>query len=98
MFPFSAREGTPASRMPQVHGAVVARRAAALREKGVSALRAHLANARGARIEILLENEEQGRAPDFTPVKLASRHETGVFVKAQVCGHDGSALLATVAA
>jgi threonylcarbamoyladenosine tRNA methylthiotransferase MtaB len=98
VFPFSAREGTPAARMPQVHGAVVARRAAALREKGAAALKAHLANASGARIEILLENEEQGRAPDFTPVKLASRHETGVFVKAQVSGHDGSALLATVAA
>ena len=98
VFPFSAREGTPAARMPQVHGAVVARRAATLREKGTAALKAHLGNARGARIEVLLENEEQGRAPDFTPVKLASPHTDGVFVNAQVSGHDGGALLATVAA
>ena len=98
VFPFSPREGTPASRMPQVHGAVVARRAATLREKGSAALKAHLAKASGARIEILLENEDQGRAPDFTPVKLAKPHKAGVFVQAQVSGHDGGALLATVAA
>ena len=98
VFPFSARDGTPAARMPQVHGAVVAKRAATLREKGAGALKAHLANARGARIEILLENEGHGRAPDFTPVKLASPHNGGVFVTAQVSGHDGGALLATVAA
>ena len=98
VFPFSPREGTPAARMPQVHGAVVARRAATLREKGAGALKAHLAKASGARIEILLENEDHGRAPDFTPVKLASPHNGGVFVTAQVSGHDGGALLATVAA
>ena len=98
VFPFSAREGTPASRMPQIHGAVVAKRAATLREKGAGALQAHLAKASGARIEILLENEGHGRAPDFTPVKLARPHRAGVFVKAQVSGHDGGALLATVAA
>ena len=98
VFPFSPREGTPASRMPQVHGAVVARRAATLREKGADALKAHLAKSRGASIEILLENEDQGRAPDFTPVKLAKPHKGGVFVQAQVSGHDGGALLATVSA
>src|SRR6185295_17698178 len=35
VFPYSAREATPAARMPQLHGAVVARRAGELRQKGV---------------------------------------------------------------
>ncbi len=47
VFPFSAREGTPAALMPQVDGAIVARRAAVLREKGVAALKAHLAGREG---------------------------------------------------
>ncbi len=33
VFPFSPREGTPAARMPQVHGAVIAERARALRAR-----------------------------------------------------------------
>ena len=36
VFPFSAREGTPAALMPQVSSPVIARRAAALRDKGVA--------------------------------------------------------------
>jgi len=98
VFPFSPREGTPAARMPQLHGAVIARRAAELREKGVAALKAHLAGAKGARIQVLMENERQGRAPDFTPVRLASMQETGALVEARIDGDDGSALIATVAA
>ena len=98
VFPFSPREGTPAARMKQLHGAVIARRAAALREKGVGALKAHLEGARGARIQVLMENESQGRAPDFTPVRLASMQETGALVEARIDGDDGSALIATVAA
>ena len=43
VFPFSARPGTPAARMPQVDRAVVKERARRLRDKGEAALRAHLA-------------------------------------------------------
>ncbi|MGH6832488.1 MAG: tRNA (N(6)-L-threonylcarbamoyladenosine(37)-C(2))-methylthiotransferase MtaB, partial [Methyloceanibacter sp.] len=60
VFPYSAREGTPAARMPQVHGAVIARRASELREKGVAALKRHLQSAKGRRINVLMENEGHG--------------------------------------
>ena len=98
VFPFSPREGTPAARMKQLHGAIIARRAARLREKGVAALKAHLADAKGVRIQVLMENARQGRAPDFTPVRLASMQEIGALVEARIDGDDGSALIATVAA
>ena len=95
VFPFSPREGTPAARMPQVHGAVVAERARALREKGVSALQAHLKSAKGRRIQVLMETERQGRSTDFTPVRLdPCTVSAGALADCMVSGDDGAALLA----
>ena len=97
VFPFSAREGTPAALMPQVRGPVIAERAAALRDKGVAALKAHLAGARGRQIKVLMENEAHGRSADFTPVKLDAGRAAGDLVDAVVSGDDGASLLAVVA-
>ena len=97
VFPYSAREGTPAARMPQVHGSVIARRAGELREKGVAALKRHLEGARGRRISVLMENEMHGRSADFTPVLIAAKHGPGALIDALVAGDDGAALIATVA-
>jgi threonylcarbamoyladenosine tRNA methylthiotransferase MtaB len=94
VFPYSAREGTPAARMPQVHGAVVARRASELREKGLASLKTHLASAKGRRINVLMENERQGRSADFTPVLLAAEASAGALLDAVVAGDDGAALIA----
>jgi len=94
VFPYSAREGTPAARMPQVDGAVIARRAGELREKGVVALQRHLANAKGRRINVLMENARQGRSADFTPVKLEAPEGAGALLDAVVAGDDGAALIA----
>jgi len=94
VFPYSAREGTPAARMPQVHGAVIARRAGELREKGVAALKRHLGGAKGRRITVLMENEVQGRSADFTPVRLEVEESAGALVDAVVAGDDGAALIA----
>jgi len=94
VFPFSARPGTPAARMRQVNGAVIAERAARLREKGIAALERHLGGAAGRRIEVLLEGEGKGRAPDFTPVRIEANQGAGRLVPAVVEGHDGSALIA----
>lgn len=98
VFPFSAREGTPAARMPQMSGTIVARRAAELRDKGVAALKAHLANAKGRRINVLMETQGQGRSADFTPVRLdPCATSAGALVDAVVHGDDGASLLAEAA-
>jgi threonylcarbamoyladenosine tRNA methylthiotransferase MtaB len=98
VFPFSAREDTPAARMPQVDGAVVSRRASALRDKGVAALKRHLEGARGRRIQVLMETDGRGRSADFTPVRLAPcAVSAGALVDAVVSGDDGAALLAETA-
>jgi threonylcarbamoyladenosine tRNA methylthiotransferase MtaB len=94
VFPFSARPGTPAARMRQINGAVIAARAASLREKGVQALQRHLVNAKGRHIQVLMESEGRGRAGDFTPVKIEVTEGTPKVLDAVVSGHDGSALIA----
>jgi threonylcarbamoyladenosine tRNA methylthiotransferase MtaB len=96
VFPFSAREGTPAARMPQVDGRTISRRASELRDKGVAALKSHLASAKGRRIQVLMESPGHGRSTDFTPVKLDVHAGAGALVTAVVAGDDGGALLATV--
>ncbi|MEL6208202.1 MAG: tRNA (N(6)-L-threonylcarbamoyladenosine(37)-C(2))-methylthiotransferase MtaB, partial [Pseudomonadota bacterium] len=48
IFPFSARKGTPAARMPQVNGATIKDRAARLRAAGASTVRAAGHDAPGA--------------------------------------------------
>jgi tRNA A37 methylthiotransferase MiaB len=80
--------------MPQVHGAVIARRASELRDKGVTALRHHLASAKGRRISVLMETEVQGRSADFTPVRLDAGNGAGVLVDVLVAGDDGAQLIA----
>jgi threonylcarbamoyladenosine tRNA methylthiotransferase MtaB len=94
VFPFSARPGTPAARMRQINGTVIAARAASLREKGVHALQRHLVNAKGRHIQVLMESEGRGRAGDFTPVKIDAAEGAPKVLDAVVSGHDGSALIA----
>jgi threonylcarbamoyladenosine tRNA methylthiotransferase MtaB len=94
VFPYSVREGTPAARMPQVNGGVIARRAGELRESGMQALKHHLANAKGRCINVLMENERQGRSADFTPVRLDAGERAGALLEAIVAGDDGAALIA----
>jgi threonylcarbamoyladenosine tRNA methylthiotransferase MtaB len=95
VFPFSPREGTPAARMPQVHGTVITERARALREKGAAALHAHLEGAKGRRIQVLMETDNQGRSADFTPVRVdPCAVSAGALVDCVVAGDDGAAWIA----
>jgi threonylcarbamoyladenosine tRNA methylthiotransferase MtaB len=94
VFPFSARPGTPAARMPQIRREVVKARARRLREKGEAALRRHLEAQVGARRQVLIESDELGRTEHFTRVRLAAPMEPGLIADVTVAGHDGRQLLA----
>jgi threonylcarbamoyladenosine tRNA methylthiotransferase MtaB len=93
VFPFSAREGTPAAKMPQLGREVAKDRARRLREKGETALRRHLASKVGRKQRVLIEREH-ARCEDFTEVKLARRMEAGAIANLTIAGHDGKRLLA----
>jgi threonylcarbamoyladenosine tRNA methylthiotransferase MtaB len=93
VFPFSARERTPAARMPAVPGPAIAERAARLSALGRERLATHLAGHVGREAEALAERGGIGRLADFTPVRLASAIEPGHFARARIAGHDGRRLL-----
>jgi threonylcarbamoyladenosine tRNA methylthiotransferase MtaB len=94
VFPFSARPGTPAARMPQLPRAIVKDRARRLREHGALALRRHLDGEIGAMRRVLVESRERGRTEQFTQVKLGTPAEPGVIVERRIAAHDGEHLLA----
>ncbi len=98
VFPFSARIGTPAAKMPQVAGDVIKQRAKKLRQKAKAAFNQHLKTEQGGIRHILVENNNQGRTEYFTAVSLDKPSQAGHIVKAQIIGQDNNMLLATAIA
>jgi threonylcarbamoyladenosine tRNA methylthiotransferase MtaB len=96
VFPYSARPGTPAARMPQVARDVVKDRARRLRQCGEAALRRHLDGEIGAARRVLTESHDSGRSEHFTPVRFDAAVEPGLVVTAKVVGHDGRRLIAAI--
>ncbi|MDK9697599.1 MAG: tRNA (N(6)-L-threonylcarbamoyladenosine(37)-C(2))-methylthiotransferase MtaB [Siculibacillus sp.] len=98
VFPFSARPGTPAARMPRLERNVVKERAARLREIGSAATIAHLDGRIGAIEKVLIEKEDVGHTEQFHPIRVAARGGSnlppGDVVAARVVARDGSTLRA----
>jgi threonylcarbamoyladenosine tRNA methylthiotransferase MtaB len=94
VFPFSARPGTPAARMPQVARPTVKDRARRLRERGAAALVCYLDGEVGARRQVLAETGNVGRTGQFAPVRLAGPAAPGSLLDVTISGHDGRQLLA----
>ena len=94
VFPYSARPGTPAARMPQLPGVVVAERAARLRAAAAAAQERHLAERVGRQLSILTERGNTGRAEDFTGVRCGRDVAAGQILTATGHAADGRALLA----
>jgi threonylcarbamoyladenosine tRNA methylthiotransferase MtaB len=86
VFPFSARRGTPAARMPQLNRALVKERAARLRAKGEAALQARLAALTGGTAEILMEKNRLGHTSCFAPVEMNEEIPQGSLVRARLTG------------
>ncbi len=97
VFPYSQRLGTPAARMPQVHGLDIKSRAARLRDKGRTALATHLAGQVGATTTVLVERDGIGRTPGFAPVRL-DRPAPGHLQQVRVLASDATHLQGEVLA
>ena len=97
VFPFSARPGTPAAKMPPVAPEIVKARAKRLREAGDAALRAHLAAQTGKTLPVLTERGGTGRTEDFTRVKIGARAPSRM-IEMVIAGNDGKFLEAMVRA
>ena len=98
VFPFSARPGTPAARMPRLEKTVVKERAARLRAAGEAATAAHLETRLGAVERVLIEKDDFGHTEQFVPVRVAgggvSNLPPGDIVAARVVARDGLSLRA----
>ena len=92
VFPYSARPGTPAARMPQVAAPLRKERAALLRARGQALLTRHLDHEIGARRRVLTERNQIGRTEQFTPVRIAC--EPGRMLDVTIASHDGRQLIA----
>lgn len=86
VFPFSARTGTPAAKMPQIPGPVRKERAARLRAKGKAADQALFKKRLGTKAKVLVEQSDKkkgrslGHGEDFTPIIVDGIYETGALI------------------
>ena len=71
-FPYSARPGTPAARMPQLSDPLVKERAARLRAAGEAALAAELRSRVGGETDVLIECPGKGRAEFYAAVDFTA--------------------------
>jgi threonylcarbamoyladenosine tRNA methylthiotransferase MtaB len=84
VFPYSARKGTPAARMPQVAKAVRKDRAARLRAAGDARREAYLAAQVGRTQRALMEKPRLGRAESFAEIVFAEDQPVGGLVDARI--------------
>jgi threonylcarbamoyladenosine tRNA methylthiotransferase MtaB len=93
VFPFSARPGTPAARMPQVPGNIVKERAARLREAGAAATARAFAARIGSVAQVLVEKPGFGHSEHYAPVRFGSDATIGSVVPIRIADatHDGLA-------
>ncbi len=96
VFPYSARPGTPAARMPQVPGAVRKARAARLRRAGEAALQRFLEAQVGCGAEVLVERHGFGRSEHYAPVELDAG-APGAILPVGITGAAGGRLHGRVA-
>jgi len=86
VFPFSAREGTPAARIPPVDGRIVKARAAQLRALGEARVVDYLAAQVGQEAQVLIENPNMGRTEGFAEVAFEAAQPVGQIVAARLTG------------
>lgn len=84
VFPFSPREGTPAAKIPPVHGTIVKTRAKALREAGAVEKAEHLKSRIGEEDTALFEETGLGRLPDFSMVKVDNPAVAGSLAQVRI--------------
>ncbi len=97
IFPYSARNGTPAARMPQVPMQIRKARAKELRAAAAARRDRWYTGLSGAAASVLVEQGGGGHTDQFAPVRLTGRATAGDVVTARIMGHADGRLLAEVA-
>jgi threonylcarbamoyladenosine tRNA methylthiotransferase MtaB len=98
VFPYSARNGTPAAKMPQVPVLLRKERAARLRDAGAAQLSRWLAGRVGQSARVLVEQGSRGRDDWFAPIELDAGAAAGSIFSATVIAASPDRLHARLAA
>jgi threonylcarbamoyladenosine tRNA methylthiotransferase MtaB len=92
-FPFSARDGAPAAKMPPLPAAVVAARARRLRDKGAQATIAFLDALIGREEDAVVESGGRGRLGNFASVRLdGGAAAPGDIARVRLIAREGATL------
>ena len=95
VFPYSARPGTPAARMPQVPQPIRKERASKLREAGEQQVKKYLETQVGRELEIVIEQDgKSGHSEGFALVKLTSDMPVGSLQRVKIARADDTVLYA----
>ena len=94
VFPFSARSGTPAARMPQLGAGLARARGARLRAKGEAARQARFHSLVGSARSVLVEKPGFGHSECFAPVAIDGAGVPGRIVPVVITGMEGTCLTA----
>jgi len=101
VFPYSPRDKTPASRMPQVDKVTIKDRALRLRKKGFEKLEENMKSKIGKKELILIENNKNkislGKDQHFIKVKVEEDLKEGEIIPCIYTGIEGDTLLAKIA-
>jgi len=95
VFPFSARPGTAAARMPPVPAPIRRERAARLRAAGKTHARRYFSSFLGRDVSVLVEAGGRGHTREYVPARLAAETPPGALLRARVVGSDEAGLIAT---
>jgi threonylcarbamoyladenosine tRNA methylthiotransferase MtaB len=95
VFPYSIRPGTPAAKMPQVHGATIKARAATLRERGNTAFARLVEGFVGTTADVLMEQPQRGHSAHYVPVEFDAPQMPGAVIRATLTKAMGHRLSAT---
>lgn len=94
VFPFSARNNTPAAKMPQIPHVIRKERAKKLREEGTKELNKFLKLQLGKKLKIIVEQEGLGRSENFLQVKLPTNYKVGEVIETSIIDYQDKFLIA----
>ena len=94
VFPYSARTGTPAAKMPAVNGRDIKQRAAQLRQAGDAQVDKHLTAQIGHTHNVLMENPRMGRTEQFAEVSFDTDQPESRIVRTKIKSAGPTQLLA----
>ena len=93
VFPFSARSGTPASKMPAVEASKIKKRAEKLRKIGRRNVTKYLDTQLGKELEVLIEGNGKGRTETYAEVIVEPSLVAGEIKNLIAYRHTGSKLI-----